>query len=316
DDAAWHAGRNALDGAITTPGQVPPGMTPLELRIANAPFGQAGFDFVDAFIQVLAEQYGADLITADFIADPEAARTLINAWVADQTDDRITDLLPAGSIDSLVRLVLVNTVFFKGQWVTEFDPAQTAPGPFTVLDGSQIETPLMNGSVRTSFGQGDGWQMVRLPYWGGYSMTLVVPDDGRFEEISDRIAAGLLDDVTAIRSDHLVALTMPTFDFATPTDLVPVFRSLGMVDAFDSEAADFSGLTSSDDFYLSGAFHQATIEVDEFGTTATAATGVIGGVTSAPTPAELRIDRPFVFTIEHDETGEPLFLGQVVDPTA
>ncbi|MCP3992411.1 MAG: serpin family protein [Actinomycetia bacterium] len=315
-DPEWHSGRNALDVAIRTPSEVPDGTTPLELQIANAQFGQAGFSFVDEFIRLLAEEYGADLTTVDFVADPEAARQLINAWVADQTGDRITDLLPDGSINSLVRFVLVNAVFFKAQWADEFDPAQTAPAPFTLLDGSEVEVEMMNGSSRTTYGQGNGWQSVRLRYWGGYSMTLILPAADRFDEVSDQVTTGLLDEISALQSDHQVVLSMPKFNFETPVDLIPLFQALGMVDPFDPTMADFSGISTEAELYISGSFHQATIEVDEFGTTATAATAIIGGVTSMPEPAEFRADRPFIFVIEHDATGEPLFMGRVLDPSA
>lgn len=315
-DAEWHAARNGLDLTIGTPIEVPEGASALELEIANAPFGQADFAFVDEFIRVLAEHYGADLTTVDFRANPDGARQLINQWVADQTADRITDLLPAGSIDAMVRLVLVNTVFFKAEWLDQFDPERTEPAPFTTADGSQVEVEMMNGSSRTTYGQGDGWQMTRLPYWGGYSMTLILPDQGRFDEVSERLGSGLFDEISAIRNDHGVTVAVPKFDFATPTDLVPLFTSLGMIEPFDRENADFSGMTTADELYISGAFHQATIEVDEFGTTATAATALVMSATSAPPPAEFRADRPFVFVIEHDATGEPLFVGQVLDPTA
>lgn len=314
-DAEWHAGRNALDALIRTAVDVPEGASPLELEITNAQFGQAGFSFVDGFIRLLAEEYGADLTTVDLRAEPEAARQLINSWVADQTAGRIIDLLPADSIDELVRFVLVNAVFFKAQWQDQFDPDQTASGPFTLLDGSVVDVDMMNGGSRTTYGEGDGWEMVRLRYWGGYSMTLILPAPGRYEDIADQFSTGLLDEVSALRSDYQVTLSIPKFSFATPVDLIPLFQTLGMIDPFEVGSADFSGLSVEADLYISGAFHQATIEVDELGTTATAATAVVGSITSGPPLAELRADRPFIFVIEHDETSEPLFVGRVLEPT-
>ncbi len=313
-DDQWHAGRNAVDQLISLE-EVSDGADPFELEITNTPFGQAGFEFLDAFIQLLAEEYGADLITVDFRANPEAARLLINRWVADQTRERILDLLPEGSIDGFVRLVLVNTVFFKAQWINEFDPERTSRQEFALLDGSTVEVDLMTAGVRTTYGEGDGWRMVRLPYWGGYSMVVLLPDPGRFDEISDQISNGLLDEVSALRTDFQIDLSLPKFEFATPTDLKPIFEALGMQDAFDPGKADFSAVTGTTDLYISGAYHQATIEVDEYGTTASAATAIVMSTTSAPPPATFRADRPFVFTIEHDESGEPLFIGRVLDPT-
>ena len=315
-DAEWHAGRNALDVVIRTAVNVPDGASPLELEITNTQFGQTGFSFVDEFVRLLAEEYGADLTTVDFRADPEGARQLINAWVSERTADRITDLLPDGSIDELVRFVLVNAVFFKAQWQDEFDPDRTARGRFTLLDGSGVDVDMMNGGSRTTYGEGDGWQMVRLRYWGGYSMTLILPAPDRFEDVTERLSTGLLDEISALRSDYQVTLSVPKFSFATPVDLIPLFRTLGMTDPFEAGSADFSGVSVEAELYISGAIHQATIEVDEFGTIATAATAVVGGDESAPPPAEFRADRPFIFVIEHDETSEPLFIGRVLEPTA
>ncbi len=314
-DADWHVSREALDAAIKTAVDTPEGASPLELEIANSPFAQSGFSFVEDFLRVLAEQYGADLAAVDFEADPEAARQLINSWVAERTAGRITELLPEQSLDELVRLVLVNTVFFKGQWRNQFEPDRTGTESFTLLDGEVRDVEMMNGRSRAVYGEGDGWQMVRLPYWGGHSMTLILPAPNRFTEITDRFSTGLLDEISALRSSHLVTLAVPKFTCATPTDLIPLFQSLGVVDAFVRGRADFSGMSTEAELYISGAFHQATMEVDEYGTTATAATAITMSRTSLPRPAEFRADRPFAYLIEHDATNEPLFIGQVLNPT-
>jgi serpin B len=151
------------------------------LDIANAPVGQAGLAFVDEFIQILAEHCDAD---------PEAARPAINTWVADQTRDRITDLLPLGSAEAVTRLMLVKTIFFEAQCVDAFDPGRTEPAPFTRLDDSRAEVEMMN--ARRTYGDGAGWQSVRLRYWGDYSMLAVVPDTDRFNEIGDHGRRGAL----------------------------------------------------------------------------------------------------------------------------
>ncbi|MEM9132254.1 MAG: serpin family protein [Actinomycetota bacterium] len=311
----WHAGRSALDTAVRTPLDTPKGASPLELEIANGLFAQAGFSMVEDFVGALTEHYRAAPTSVDFTSDPEAARALINSWVAQQTADRITELLSEGVIDEDVRLVLVNTVFFRGLWLKQFDPDRTVLDAFTLLDGTVLDVEMMNGTSRTVYGEGDGWQMVRMRYWGGYSMTVILPAPDRFTEITDRFSIGLLDEISAQQSDRSVNLTIPKFTCATPTDLIPVFRSLGVIDAFDPARADFSGASTELPLYVSSAVHQATIEVDEFGTTATAATAIVGRRVSAPRPAEFRADRPFVYLIEHDATGEPLFIGRVANPT-
>ncbi|MFW2380497.1 MAG: serpin family protein [Acidimicrobiales bacterium] len=311
----WDAARNGLDQKVQTPSQLPEGATPLELDIVTTPYGQAGFEFETEYVRTLAENYGAIMRLLDFMANPDAARNAINSDVETATRGRITDLLPQGTITELARLVLVNTVFFKAVWVDEFQVDQTTTAPFTRLDRTTVDVPMMNGHSRTTFGEGEGWQSVRLGYWGGYSMMVIVPGEGRFSEIEAQLADGLLDEISSIRNDHGVRIALPKFDFKTSADLTPLFNELGVVEAFTPEA-DFSGISSQADLYISGAFHQATIEVDEVGTTATAATALVVSATSAPPPAEIRADRPFIFVIEHDETGEPLFIGRVVDPSA
>ncbi len=315
-DQDWHDERNALDVAVRTPPSEIEGAEPLELDIANTPYGQVGFDFEDQFIQTLAEQYGAQLRALDFAADPDAARELINADVAEDTQDRITDLLPPGSIDALTRLVLVNTVFFKATWFNEFNPASTIDRPFNRLDNTAVQASTMRGSVRTTYAAQGDWQMVRLPYFGGYSMTIVVPDGGAFDAVAARFDANFIAELGDIRSDFAVDLHLPKFDFKSEADLVPLFQAMGVTDAFDRSRADLTGIQSDGDLYVSGAYHQATIEVDEVGTTATAATALIVSATSAPEPVELSIDRPFIFLITQDDIGAPLFAGQVTDPTA
>ncbi len=312
----WNESRNALDATVRTPDQVPEGADPLELDIANAPFGQTGFPFEDDFIRVLAQYYGAEMRALDFSSDPGAARSLINDWVADQTRDRIPDLLPQGSIDEMVRLVLVNTVFFKGTWFNEFDPGRTSDAAFTLLDGSVAMVPTMNGSVRTTYESGDGWQMVRLPYWGGYSMIIVVPDAGELANIEGQLDQGFLEALSATQSDYAVSLSFPKFNFKTAQDLIPLFQQMGVIDVFSEALADLTGIAPAEaaQLFVSGAFHQATIEVDEVGTTATAATALMASATSAPEPISLSVDRPFLFVIQHDQSGEPLFIGRVIDP--
>ena len=315
-DEEWHAVRNALDVAVRTPSYEVEGAEPLELEIANTPYGQTGFPFEDDYIRTLAEQYGAELRSLDFVANPEAARALINAAIAEDTRDRITDLLPEGSIDAMARLVLVNTVFFKGTWRNEFNAASTSDRAFTRLDGSTVPVPTMQGSVRTTYVRDSDWQMVKLPYFGGYSMIVVVPNEGSFDDVAAGFDAEFMTELVEIRSDYMVALDFPKFDFKSEADLKPLFQTLGVTDAFDENSADLSGIEASQQLFVSGAFHQATIEVDEVGTTATAATAMIVSATSAPEPVALRIDRPFIFMITQDDSGEPLFVGRVTDPSA
>lgn len=286
------------------------------LRIANAPFAQRDFALEQAFLEALGGRFGAGLRLVDYKADPEAARRAINAWVDAQTEERIAELLAAGDVDLLTRLVLVNAVYLKAAWLTPFAEEATEDGPFTRPDGSTVDVPLMSTGFEAPYAAGDGWQAVELPYVGGsLAMTIIVPDDlAAFVEALD--ADGLAAITDELAPAH-VDLVMPRFSIETRTELGPVLTALGMTDAFDPDRADFSGMTSEEQLYISAVVHQANIDVDEDGTEAAAATAVVMRTTSLPArQVELRVDRPFLFALRDVPTGTVLFMGQVVDPSS
>ena len=320
DGEEWHVARNALDQALRAERETIDDLQPLELEIANSLWGQAGYPFREDYLELLARHYGAGLNTVDFATAWDEARAAINAWVEDATNDRIVDLIPDGAIDDLTRLVLVNAIFFKANWVNQFDPDLTRDGTFRTLAGGEVTVPMMSGSLRTLYGQGDGWEAVRLPYAGNASMLVIAPEHGRFAELAAGLDADLLGRVRAGISDHQVDLTMPRFEFRSNFSLPDVLERLGMIDAFVEPApdsgADFTGIVDRRELFITDVVHQAFVSVDEEGTEAAAATAVIMGLQSAPPPAVLTLDRPFIFIIQDDATGAILFIGHVADPSA
>ncbi|MGY6499978.1 MAG: serpin family protein [Acidimicrobiales bacterium] len=314
---AWHRARNALDRQITAPRESTGDGDPLQLTIENSVWGQSGFELQRPFLDDLATHYGAPVRTLDFVTDPEAARSAVNQWVADQTDDLIADLLPEGSVSSDTRLVLTNAVHLDAPWATSFRESATAPADFTTADGDVVSVPMMRTDLETSAGAGDGWQAARLRYRGGASMLVVVPDEGRFDEVADGLDAAMLTEVRASLEPVSLALWMPRFEITSAMSLPPVLESMGIVDAFDPERADFSAMSDEVQLYISDVIHQATVSVDESGTEAAAATGVVvGELSSAPAgpPSEIVLDRPFLFLIHDDATGAILFIGQLAAP--
>jgi serpin B len=286
------------------------------LRIANAPFAQRGMTLVPAFLEALGARFGAGLRLVDYQTDPEAVRALINAWVDDQTEERIPELLAPGDLDTLTRLVLVNAIYLKAAWQTPFAESATKPAPFTRLDGSIVDVPTMATDTDLTYASGSGWQAVELPYIGGsLAMTVIVPDDiAAFEAGLD---ADSFATITAALAPARVDLTLPRFSIETRTDLATTLAALGMPDAFDPDVADFSGITTEEQLYISAVIHQANIDVDEAGTEAAAATAVTMRTTSMPAePVTLRVDRPFLFALRDVPTGAVLFLGRVGDPSA
>ncbi|HSW42454.1 MAG TPA: serpin family protein [Patescibacteria group bacterium] len=286
------------------------------LRIANAPFAQRGMPLEDAFLEALASRFGAGLRLVDYIAATEDARQAINAWVDEQTEQRIPELLVPGVLTPLTRLTLVNAIYLKAPWRTPFVAEATAPAPFTRLDGSVVEVPTMSTGGSLRYAAGTGWRAVELPYLGDQlALTVIVPDDlADFEAGLD--AAGL-EAIVAELTDRPVTLALPRFGIETKAQLASALRAMGMPVAFDPPRADFSGITAAEDLFIHEVVHQANIDVDEKGTEAAAATAVVIGVTSAPVdePVTMLVNRPFVFALRDLETGAVLFLGRVTDPS-
>jgi serpin B len=318
---AEHAGwLNALDAVLATRSGTfrdsAGADVPVALRIANAPFAQRDMTLVPAYLEALASRFGAGLRLVDYKADPEAARQTINAWVKDQTEARIPELIPAGVIDNLTRLTLVNAIYLKAPWETAFSADLTRPVAFTRADGTVVAVPTMSAQLDVRYAAGEGWRAVELPYVGGsMAMTIIVPDDlATFEAAltPDRFGA-----VISALADRTVALSMPKFSIDSKLSLRELLTALGMPSAFDPDRADFSGVTTEERLYITAVIHQANIDVDEKGTTAAAATAVVMGRTSMPSDVvTLKIDRPFLFVLRDVPTETVLFLGHVADPTA
>jgi serpin B len=287
----------------------------LLLSIANAPFAQRDTHWEQPFLDALASRYGAGVRLVDFKTDTEGARKQINAWVDAQTRQRIPELLAAGVLDPLVRLVLVNAIYLKAPWQTAFAADATRDGAFHRLDGSSVSVPMMSLSEDVPYAAGDGWQAVELPYVGGsLALDVIVPDDfAAFEgSVSTVVPAA-----TAALGPRHVDLSMPRFKAETKLDLVQVLARMGMPLAFDPERGDFSGMTTDEQLYISNVVHQANISVDEKGTEAAAATAVVMRTTAMPAgPVKLVVDRPFFFALRDLPTGATLFVGHIVDPSA
>ncbi|MFH1104253.1 MAG: serpin family protein [Actinomycetota bacterium] len=320
DPARLHAALNGLDAALTSRNLTEPPVDDREQKVqvsvVNSLWGQEGFAFLSEYLDLLATNYGAGIRLVDFQTAAEEARVAINDWVAAQTNDRITDLIPQGAIDALTRLVLVNAVYLDATWAAPFSHDATSDAPFTLLDGTEVTVPTMHQSLSTLYGEGDGWRAIDLPYTGGeLSLLVVMPDDGRFDEVEAALSAGLLEQVRASLAASEVSLSLPKFEIRTQTGLSEALQGLGMIDAFDPNAADFSGISTADQLYVSDVIHEAFIAVDEDGTEAAAATAVIIGTTSAPVSMiELNVDHPFLFFLQDRATGAVLFVGRVMSP--
>ncbi len=311
-----HPALNALDLAVTRPSEAD---DEFRLNVANSLWGQQGYTFLPEFLDLLAQNYGAGLRLVDFKSAPEPARLAINRWVSDQTEDKIKDLIPEGGITNLTRLVLANAIYFDAKWVYPFDKESTQDGTFHLLDGGQVDTPMMrmDRPAVLRYVRGVDYQAAELPYVGDRaSMVIIVPDAGSFADFEATLNADRVNAIVAGMQPKTVALTLPKFSYASEVSLVQTLAAMGMPDATDPQRADFSGMDGTRNLYISDVFHKAFVAVDEAGTEAAAATAIVVGVTSAPQiDVELTVDHPFIFLIRDNSTGSILFLGRVLDPT-
>lgn len=314
------AGLNAIDQALAErPGeyQWADKTVELDLATANQLWGQTGFPFHDAFLDELAANYGAGMRLVDYIEARDDARAAINAWVAEQTRDRIPQLIPQGALTEDTRLVLTNAIYLNAPWMHRFSEDGTEPMPFTLPGGDTVDAEMMRLSARLAYAAGDGYEAVELPYAdGSLAMVVIVPDAGEFENFQSEFDAEALDAVLVGLDRTQVNLRFPKFEFRTQAGLKEALAELGMPVAFDEGQADFSGMGPEGNIFIQDVLQEAFIAVDEHGTEAAAATAVIAGATSAPPEIiDLDVDRPFLFLIRDSETGATLFMGRVLDPT-
>ncbi|MBN1202546.1 MAG: serpin family protein [Anaerolineae bacterium] len=311
-----HAAFGALEAALSASGE---GEEDFRLSVANAIWGQEGYSFLPEFTSLLEDNYRAGLQTVDFESAPEPARQQINQWVSDATQQRIEELLAAGDITEATRLVLTNAIYFKGVWLFPFSEGATSDAPFTLLDGSEVTVPMMFKGEHFDYAAGDGYQALRIWYKPGQmSMIVLLPDEGRFEEIESALDKDLFDSLRGDLASQQVMLFMPRFKYESGFNLTATLAAMGMPEAFGSQA-DFSGMTGEKDLFIDLVKHKAFISLDENGTEAAAATAVAMKAGAAPSPeepVEFRVDRPFIYLITDEATGAILFVGRVLDPTA
>jgi serpin B len=312
-----HSSFNALDLDLASRGEAEEDRQAFQLNIANAIWGQDGYQFLEEFLDVLALNYGAGLRLLDFIGDSEGSREIINDWVSDQTEERIKDLIPQGAIDAMTRLVLANAIYFKADWQVQFEESGTEDAPFTLLDGSQVSIPMMSQMDPYAYAEGPGYQAIELPYYGEeISMVVFLPGEGEFDAFEQALSPEMLQGILGDLELTSLSLRMPKFEFESEFSLVKVLDELGMPSAFNEEA-NFSAMDGTRNLLISDVVHKAFVAVDESGTEAAAATAVIVAEMSIEiTEVEMHLDRPFIFGIRDNITGTLLFLGRVMDPAS
>ncbi len=305
------------------PDDAPEGEQPLLLNIANGLWSQAGLALNPDYLNILSTAYGSELFEVDFVNTPaQAIADEINGWISNETEGKIEDALSPDVLSPATRMVLANAIYFKGTWLLQFYPEATADAPFSLNDGSTVDVPMMRQVDDFGYAVTDTFVAIELPYAGNSAAMLVIMPLGDFAAFE----AGLtLEAFDAIRLQTMVNygevdLSMPRFEMTTEISLPDTLKAMGMTDAFDPAAADFSGMATTDEgnLFISDVLHQAVIKVDENGTEAAAVTVVIVEVTAAPAeePVEICLDRPFIYAIYDRATNAILFMGRVMNPAA
>jgi serpin B len=292
-----------------------------QLRVADALWAEQDFTFLDDFLKVTSSDYGAGFNRVDFKGAPEAARATINQWVEEKTEDKIKNLLPAGSVTPATRLVLTNAIYFKGDWQSQFDKTQTKDEDFHPSATQTVKAPLMHLTSKLGYLNGGTFQAVDIPYkTGDLSMIVLLPNDisGLSALEQSLTAANAKLWMSQLRPGSKIILALPRFKMTQQFQLAGTLSAMGMTQAFQRSEADFSGMTGKRDLWISAAIHKAYIDVNEEGTEAAAATGIVmrGMVMARPQPPIVfRADHPFLFLIRDNRSGAILFMGRISDPT-
>ncbi len=293
------------------------------LQFANSLWVQKGRPFQETYIDLLAENYFADLHLADFASQPDRAREDINHWVEQKTEGKIPSLFPENSITLNTRLVLANAVYFKSNWEVPFNPELTKLDDFFMFVG-QTKVPMMEQTATYRYMRTVSYKVVEIPYHGeGLAMVVFMPIDEQaskyeeaFKDFESKFSLETMNEIVDKLEPQLINLYFPKFKIESEYMLSQTLMKMGILSAFAPMAANFSAIDGTRELYLQQMAHKTYIQVDENGTEAAAATGAAVGITALE-PQEamvLKINHPFIFVIRDQKTSSLLFMGRVLRP--
>jgi len=291
-----------------------------QLEIANGLWVQKDHPFLPGYLQSTKEHFAAEINQADFQSEAEPTRLNINSWVSNRTHEKIQNLLSPGIIHPLTKMILVNAVYFKGQWQTPFDKNATLSAKFHVSKDKSISSLLMNKQSKFPYLETDQLQLISLPYsCSPLSMVILLPKDTtNFKDIESSLSAKDIDSWLSQARLHDVNLYLPRFRSTSQFSLNDTLVEMGMPTAF-TYAADFSGMDGACDLFISAVIHKAYVDVYEEGTEATAATAICMDqkciMMQPEKPLVFRADHPFIYLLRDNNTGSILFLGRMMDPS-
>uniref|UniRef100_A0A8D2AXF7 Serpin domain-containing protein n=1 Tax=Sciurus vulgaris TaxID=55149 RepID=A0A8D2AXF7_SCIVU len=293
-----------------------------KLEIANRIYGEKKFRFLQEYLDGLKKFYLANVESLDFRNAPEESRKKINSWVESQTNGKIKDLFPSDTLGADTVLVLVNAVYFKGQWDHAFNKEHTTEAKFQLNKNVSKSVQMMRKSSYFHFALLEDVQakILEIPYKGkDLSMIVLLPNEADgLQKLEDKLTAEKLMEWSSLDRMKMtyVDLCFPRFKVEESYNLEAVLGALGMEDVFRPLKADLSGMTGSQGLSVSKAVHKSFVEVNEEGTQAAAASGIVIEVTSSPVRESFCCDHPFLFFILQKKTNSILFFGRVSSPEA
>ena len=279
---------------------------------ANSLWVNKEYRVKESFIELARAWYDAEVFSLN-VKSPSAVNQ-VNKWISDKTKDFITN--PVSGIDPDTIMLIVNTLYFKGAWIDEFNKECTEKEDFTLGTGETVQADMMNGQFRVPYYNAGDFKAAKLHYEGGVSMLLLRPE-GDVNELVESLSADMLLDINDRLKPFKTNLKVPKLSYGFRDEMSGYLKKLGMVDAF-SGSADFSGMVEDTEARVNRVLHECRIELDEEGTVAAAATVIEKtGVSAMTEPEEIMdfyLDRPFVFAIMDNQTGAVFFLGKVENP--
>ncbi len=288
------------------------------LQVANALWVKDGYEIKQGYLDTAKTHYSSTVDNVDFVTDDGINQ--INSWVKENTNEKIQDILAPGSTDDSTRMVITNAVYFKGKWSSEFNPRNTSEKPFWTDKDNSVTVSMMKQPVDIyNYAKTENLQALELNYLGGdISMVVLLPKDrDGIQSLENFMDKEKLNAIKDGMTRQPITVEIPKFEFETEYNLITSLQSLGLHDAFDESNADFQGITD-EQVYVEQASHKAFVNVNEKGTEAAAVTALVMRATSGPPEpvGEFVADHPFMFIIQEKETGEILFIGRIMDPTA
>ncbi len=314
------------------------------LSISNALWGQEGHKFLDPFLSTLKDSHDSDLRRVDFKNHTDEARVRINDWAKKATEGQIKEIIPSGILSADTRLVLTNAIYLKGKWKNPFDKTATQPADFQISPGHDpnrcdkpgvcteigvisphyVKADMMQTTAKFRYAETDEYSAVEMPYVGDkFAMLAILPKRPKVDtrvpheinplgmvELEQKLSHDYLQRIKGSLKEDEIYLQFPKFTIRTNSNPKNALKEMGMTNAF-SDKGDFSLMTGARDLFVSNVLHEAFILVDEEGTEAAAATGVVGAMSAMP---GIRFDRPFICLIWDKESGTVLFMGRMFNP--